>query len=116
MQPALKQRDDEDRWCFPASLYGAFLHLQSIRILRSDNVAIFLLQVYSVTEKEARQALTTSGYQFSVVAKSAFSFTAELKKDNLYHVIECFTAPLYTVALIPKNCGRWSAEDSRGLL
>src|SRR5436309_3266983 len=103
------------RLVFPASLYGLFLHLQRIRIVRGKQIAVFLLQGYALTPKEVKDFLTPGAEEFDLEQEHLFSARVIRKVNGLWHVLQAHTAPLYTVALLPKNLG-FSATDSRRLL
>ena len=100
---------------FPGSLYGLYMHLQEIRILREKKTAVFLLKGFSLTAKEIKKRLNSNSEEFDLKQKNLFSATVFRKIDGLWQIFEVHKAQLYTTVILPKNLGIPSF-DSRLLL
>lgn len=108
--------DHLDRMAFPADLYGLYIRLHEIRIVRHKEFSAFLLQGVSTTPNEARKRLRIDASTVHVMNEDIFSSRVLRRVANMTHVIDVHGAPLYTIAIIPKGHNIAASASKRLLL
>jgi hypothetical protein len=100
---------------FPADLYGLYIHLQEIKIVRTKDLAAFLLKGFATTPNQAKKRLREGADEIGLFDENLFSTRVVRRVNGMHHVIDVHGAPLYTIALIPKG-QRIPSGASRRLL
>lgn len=88
---------------FPADLYGLYIHLQEIKIVRGKGLAVFLLKGFATTPNQAKKRLRESADEIELFDENLFSTRVVRRVNGMHHVIDVHGAPLYTITLIPKG-------------
>lgn len=109
------RRRPESRMVFPGSLYGLFLHLQKVEIIRGTDSVVFLLHGYSLTSKDVRRILAAGAEEFELKEDSLFATHVFRKMNGQWQLLQVHTAPLYGAVIVPKGVGAPSVA-SRKLL
>jgi hypothetical protein len=100
---------------FPASLYSLGIYAKSIVPISGETGAIFLINGYSKSVKEIRNAYSKGAEEIRVSDNSFFEKRVIRKVGRDFEVTDVHCTPLFSLAIVPKNCGI-SGGDSQNLL
>ncbi|MGO2076004.1 MAG: hypothetical protein ACTH3B_12740 [Pseudoalteromonas sp.] len=100
---------------FPASLYSLGIAIKSIVPITDNEITVFLINGFSKTKKEINSLYKVNGQDFKLYDSSFFEKRVVRKFNNKWEVVSFHCTPIYSLAIIPKNCGL-SSFDSKKLL
>ena len=100
---------------FPASLYALGIYVKSVVPIVGKDFAVFLINGYSKTEKEITQAYQEGADEIKLLDNSFFEKRVVRKLSGSTEIIDVHCTPIFSLAIIPKNCGM-SSGDSKDLL
>jgi len=100
---------------FPASLYSLGIIVNSIVPIVGKDSAVFLINGFSRTVKEIKSFYKPNTSEFEVCDDSFFEKRVIRKYNNEWEIINFQCTPIYSLAIIPKNCGL-STGDSKKIL
>lgn len=100
---------------FPGDRHALALYVDSIKPVAGPNIAIFLINSYSKTEKEIRALYSKDTDEFHYEDGSFFEKRVLRRKSGILEFIDFHCTPIYSLALIPKKTGITS-YDSRFIL
>ena len=100
---------------FPASLYALSLQINSIAPIIAEEFAVFLINGYAKTDKEMISIFKKDSCEFELLDTSFFEKRIIRDKSNQWEIMDFHCTPIYSLAIIPKNCGL-SSGDSKKIL
>lgn len=100
---------------FPGDSYELHIKLRSIEVIRGKSFCIFVLNGYATEDKELKKLYGGEADEFHFDNESFFSKGIYRKRGTDWRVIRAHHTPLYSIAILPKNCGM-SALDSKKVL
>jgi hypothetical protein len=101
--------------CFPASLYSLGIIVNSIVPFDGEDSAIFLINGFSRTLKEIKSFYKPNTSEFEIFDDSFFEKRVIRKYNNEWEIINFQCTPIYSLALIPKNCGISTSNSKKFL-
>jgi hypothetical protein len=103
------------RIIFPADIYRAFLHIQSVVPVPMKESAIFLINGFTLSKKRIKAIFQPESSEFDFRDTSFFEKRVIRRHADFWEIIDCHCTPLYTMAILPKNSGL-SSFDSKKIL
>ncbi|WP_147310735.1 hypothetical protein [Pseudomonas citronellolis] len=100
---------------FPGDRHALALYVDSIKPIAGPNIAIFLINSYSKTEKEIKALYSKDADEIHYEDGSFFEKRVLRRKSGVLEFIDFHCTPIYSLALIPKKTGIKS-YDSRFIL
>jgi hypothetical protein len=100
---------------FPASLYAVGIGVNSVVPIIGEQSAIFLLNGYSITEKDIKKLYKAGCSEFKIYNNSFFEKRIVRKVSDTWEVIHVHCTPIFSLAIIPKRSG-FSSFDSKRIL
>jgi hypothetical protein len=86
-----------------------------LRIIPTKQFPLILLRGYAIKDKEIKNIFRGASELKILDNKDNFSKRVIFKKDNHWQVLDCLNTPIFSVIIIPKNCGA-SSSDSKKVL
>ena len=114
--------ESEDRMeirkmAFPADLYSGFLHFSELRIERTDVFPFIFLRGFAIKDKEIKKLIGKGASQFKIYdTDNNFSKRVVAERENHYEVYDCLNTPIFSIVILPKNCGGSSGMSKQLLL
>jgi len=100
---------------FPGNLYSALIHFNELRIVPTDYFPLILLRGHAIKDKEVKK-LFPDALEFAIRDdEDNFSKKAIVKRAHGWELYDCLNTPIFSVIIIPKNCGA-SSGDSKDVL
>lgn len=100
---------------FPASLYAAALRVKSLMTISTNATAIFLLNGYSLSDKEIRSLYAQDADHFEVHNNDFFSQRIVRQNGFEAELIRVHRTPLFSMAIIPKMSPLTSTDSKKVL-
>jgi hypothetical protein len=102
---------------FPASLYSSLIKFKELRIVKTRSFPVFLLRGYALKDKEINIFLSKGSSEFKIFDyKDNFSKLAVRKIDGKFESYTCLNTPIFSMIIIPKNCGSSAFASKKALL
>lgn len=115
-----KEESDEDKemrmLAFPAQLTSSLIKFKELRILKTKRFPVFLIRGYALKDKEIKALLVEGSSDYKLLDnKDNFSKLAVRKIDEHFETYTCFNTPIFSMIIIPKNCGVSAMSSKKAL-
>ena len=101
---------------FPASLYSSLIKFKELRILHTKRFPAFLIRGFALKDKEIKKILNKDSTEYNLFDnKDNFSKLAVRKINSQFETYTCLNTPIFSMLIIPKNCGLSSFDSKKAL-